>query len=149
MKTSTFRLFSLVALFFVASLDSSATAQSRIYEKDLAGQWKLTLDLRSEGESALERVLLGAVDNLVDEVDVRFEFLPNNKLRVTTIDSEDGDETEDAEWRINKDGHLEMGETKNFDSDDVWVMRDGKLYAYDVEDGKLGKQEKVYLERIK
>ena len=133
-----------LSLFLVTA---SANGQSRVYEKDLAGEWKLVVDLDKQGENALERIILNAVDGIMDEVDIRFQFLPKNQLQVSVSAMDSNVETEMSTWKINKDGQLVIDDTDKFSSDDDWMMKDGRLYAYEMEDGKLVPDMGAYLER--
>ena len=50
---------------------------------------------------------------------------------------------------INDEGQLVISESDQIHSDDVWMLKDGRLYAYELEDGKPAEvEEGVYLERI-
>jgi len=137
-----------VAILSMSLSSTSTLAQSRVYEKDLLGEWRLVIDLHKKGDNALERIIMGAVDGIMDEIDLHFEFMKDGQLHVTTTLDEDADD-EDSEWRINSEGQLELGDTDHFDSDSVWMMSDGRLYSYEVEDGELVRKEEVYMEKIR
>ncbi|MCB0718773.1 MAG: hypothetical protein KDD65_10015 [Bacteroidetes bacterium] len=142
-----FALLIAAAVLTTTFFSTRAFAQSRVYEKDLIGEWRLVIDLHKKGDNALERIVMGAVDGIMDEIDLHFEFMKDGQLHVTTALDEDADD-EDTEWRINSKGQLELGDTEHFDSDSVWMMSDGRLYAYEDEDGELVRKEEVYLEKI-
>ncbi|NNE35849.1 MAG: hypothetical protein HKN13_11455 [Rhodothermales bacterium] len=148
MKTASARILVLAALLIGVASISQAHAQSRVYEKDILGEWKLTLDLADQGDNTFERMVLGAIDGLIDGIDIHFIFEPDNKMMVTVNAMGDDDESEESEWRINKEGQLMISETDNFESDDVWLMKDGRLYSYEIENGELVEEEGVFLERV-
>lgn len=131
---------------------SEATAQSKVRAKDLRGVWKMEINLKAEAETAGERVLLNAIDGLIDEVDIYMEFLPDNRLLITT-DSFGDIEEEEGEWHINKSGELVLGDTDKFSSDDTfWLLKRGRLIAYEYEKGKRKAKNKgktVYIRKVK
>ena len=142
----------LLALTILALSVTAAHAQSRVYEKDLIGTWKLVIDLDGkDADSALERVAMKAVSGLLDEIDIRFVFMKDHRLEVLTraFDDEEVDEDE-SEWRINDRGELILGDTDKVDLEDtVWLRKGDRLVPFEVEDGKRKRKEKIYLERIR
>lgn len=147
------RLLTLSAL--VLAITFSASAQKKIKYSDLEGEkWKLTIDIRDEIEEELddsdsffERLVIksvgGLVDNILDEIDIYFEFRRNNELKVTVYAFGER-EVEYTEWRINRNGALVIEDTDSFksDRDDEWYMVDDIIIAYDsdkrkVEDGNV------------
>ena len=141
-------LILLACLFSLTAYESSA--QSRVYDKDILGKWKLVFELDKQGDNAFERIVMKAVDGFLDEIDIRFDFQKDHRVLITVSALGDEEETEESEWQINSSGQLLISDTDNFDSDDVWMMKDGKLFAYDIEDGELvADEEGVYLERLK
>ena len=138
----------IVLLFgFIATF---AQAQSRVKSKDLSGTWKMVFDVEKEGDSAAERVILNAVGGFLDEIDIYFEFLPDNELKVR-VDAFGDEEIEYSEWHITKAGELSLGESEHFEDDDsVWMFRGKRLVSYEYEDGRRVKEkENVYLERVR
>lgn len=150
----------LLALTLLMSI--GANAQSKVKEKDLDGVWMLKIEIDEENwkreiedeDNAIARAVIrgvsGLVDGILDEIDVRFEFLKNNEVRIfTEVFGEE--EVEYTDWNINSRGELEIGDTDHFDNadDTVWMMEDGILVAYD-RDGKYKKDDdaRVYLVRI-
>lgn len=137
----------MLALILLAST-ATVNAQSRVYEKDLRGEWKLMTELKERADNPLERVILNAVDGIVEGVDVRFVFHPDHDVTVTVVGLED-DEPDEARWQINDDGQLVISESDQVDDEGVWMLKDGKLYAYELVDGKPAEiAESVYLERV-
>ena len=145
MKERLLALGLLLALTF-----SVAHAQLGVHPKDLRGTWQLVFNIGEQAESATERVVLNAVEGVLDEIDVRFEFLADNELKVT-VNAFGEQETEYAEWEINDHKELILGETDHFEGEDtVWLFNEGRLHAYEYEHGEHLKPEKgFYLKRIK
>lgn len=138
----------LLGVFFVA-VAAPAQSQSRVYDKDLRGEWRLMTELKEHADSPLERVILNAVDGLVEGVDVRFVFHANHDVTITVVGLED-DDPDEARWRINADGQLVISESDQVDDEGVWLLKNGRLYAYDLVDGKpADTKEGAYLERVK
>ena len=138
----------LLAVILVASA-ATVNAQSRVYEKDLRGEWKLMTELKEKADNPLERIILNAVDGIVEGVDVRFVFHDNHDVTVTVVGLED-DEPDQARWWINDDGQLVISESDQVAEDGVWMLKGGRLYAYDLVDGKPAEvTEGAYLERVK
>ncbi|WP_457652528.1 hypothetical protein [Rhodocaloribacter sp.] len=140
----------LLALTFLTLTATAAHAQSRVYEKDLTGTWKLMIDLDGkDADSALERIAMKAVDGLLDEIDIRFVFMKDHRLKVVTRAFDDEEEDEDySEWRINDRGELILGDSDKVDFEDtVWLRKGDRLLPFEVEDGK--RKEKIYLVRIR
>jgi hypothetical protein len=142
----------LLVLTFLALTATAAHAQSRVYEKDLAGTWKLVIDLdEKDAGSSLERIAMKAVGGLLDEIDIRFVFMDDNRLKVVTRAFGREEEDEDySEWRVNDRGELILGDSDKVDFEDaVWLRKGDRLVPYEYEDGQRKKKEKIYLERIR
>ena len=129
---------------------SSVQAQSRVRSKDLSGTWKLVFDIDKDADSATERVILNAVDGFLDELDISFEFLPDNELKVVA-NAFGEEEIEYSEWHITGAGELSLGESEYVDDEDsVWMFVGKRLVSYEYKDGRRGKEkENVYLERVR
>lgn len=157
MKTFTTTLIMLTLWMSVGAL-----AQSKVKEKDLDGVWMLKIEIDEEDwkreieneENALARAVIrgvsGLVDGILDEIDIRFEFMKDNKVRVyAQVFGQE--EVDYAEWNINDRGELEIGDTEHWQGtgDTIWLMEDGILVAYD-KDGRYKKTDdaRVYLVRI-
>ena len=133
-----------LTLFLVVGFMLSLMAQNQLNEDDLEGQWKLVIDLTEEHfeeewdeESALGRFIARTVtdfvENIMEEVDIRFEFLSNHRLRVTAEIFDDR-EVEYTDWYITRDSELKIGDSEHFkndDDDDIWLMEDGVLVSYE------------------
>ena len=133
-----------LTLFLLVGFTLGLMAQNQVNEDDLEGQWKLVIDLTEEHfeeewdeESALgrfiARTVTDLVENIMEEVDIRFEFLSNHRLRVT-CKIFDEREVEYTDWYINRDSELKIGDSKHLkidDDDDIWLMEDGVLVSYE------------------
>jgi hypothetical protein len=144
----------LTALLLVAS---SALAQDRIRTRDLEGTtWKLVFDLdneraKAEADNAFERIVLSAVDGLLDEISVHLTFEKRGQLTVMAgAFGEEEEEEERSDWYINEDGQLELGDSKSISYDDtVWLRYGDRLVPFERNDrGRLERENAVYLERV-
>lgn len=151
----------LALLCIIALLSSSfVSAQSKVKDRDVLGEWKLHVDLQKEIQDKdsdlnfLEKALVGAVSGIVNtamnHVDIRFDFKRNNEvlLKIHNKD-EDTTETETLKWFINNQGQLEVedidNDNVNVQHDGAWMLLDKQLVA--VEDGKV--KQAVYLEKMR
>ncbi|WOK07851.1 hypothetical protein RT717_04320 [Imperialibacter roseus] len=155
----TLLLIGLFAFTYVA-----AHAQRRVNERDLTGVWKLVIDVdkdevREEIEdedNIVAQIFAETVTdfafNIIEKIDIRFEFLPDNRLRVeANVFGES--EVEYSEWRINKDGELWISDSDHFkvddDDDDFWLMENGKLVSFEKQRDGSKRNKSVYLEPVK
>lgn len=147
MKTSCIPALLLVALLIPAT----AGAQPRVQERDLDGTWRMVFDLKGEGETAGERVLLNAIDGLMAEIDIRFEFQQDGVLKViTSAFDEPEPEVEYGEWSLTEDGWLVLEESEAIEIDDaLWTREGRRLVAYEREGGTLEKKHGVYMVRVR
>lgn len=151
----------LALLCIIALLSSSfVSAQSKVKDRDVLGEWKLHVDLQKEIQDKdsdlnfLEKALVGAVSGIVttamNHVDIRFDFKRNNEvlLKIHNKD-ENTSETETLKWFINNKGQLEIEDIDNdhvnVQHDGAWMLLDKQLVA--VEDGKI--KQAVYLEKMR
>jgi len=142
----------LLLLIFLVPALTAAHAQSRVYEKDLSGTWKLVVDLdEREADSALERVALKAVGGLLDEIDIRFVFMDDHRLVVVTrAFDDDEDDVDYSEWRVNDRGELMLGASDKADFEDtVWLREGDRLIPFEYDDGRRAKKQALYLARIR
>ena len=138
----------LLSLVVVASLlVSDSLAQSGVHEKDLKGTWLMTFDIAEEADSAAERVALSVVGGLLDWIEIRFEFLPENRLKVI-VNVFGEREVEYGEWRVNERRELVLSDTDHFEAEDTfWLFEDGRLTAYEYENGeRVRADDGVFLE---
>jgi len=121
-----------LALVLAVLLVTPAAAQKRVDPDRLDGTWKLVFDIDADAEeSALGRVALRAVAGLLEEVEVRFAFLDDARLRVM-VDAF-GEKDEDwSEWHVAPEGYLVLGESEHFDVEDtVWLFDGDRLVAFE------------------
>ena len=156
MKRITFA--SILAILVVCS---AAIAPGKTKEKDIIGKWKFHLEIGKAIEeetqdeddfgSLFARGIGRLVDDLVDEVDITFDFQKNNILVVTQDSSFDDDDeepnVETYRWKINKKGYVVTTpinkRNKSFQDSDGWKLKKGKLVPVDEDD-----EEIVWMERI-
>lgn len=155
------QLVLLACLFLVPVL---ASGQKKVKENDIIGTWKLVIlidddededdedyENRDVDESFLGHVLSSGIKalvfNIIDDIDVRFEFHKDGTLEVYAMGEREDDETR---WYINSAGELVINDDddRDRDDDDIWLLKDGKLQAYERRGSKL-KEKDVYLEKIK
>lgn len=146
-------LLTLLASFIIVF---SSEAQTEVKPSDLDGEWKMVFDFSKEDweeeyedESLLERIIAssvsGLVFNILEDLDIWFEFKDHNKLKIT-IEIFDERDVDYTRWYINKTGELEIGD-HDFDGDEVWLFRGDKLVAYERNKGRL-EEKNIYLERV-
>ena len=122
-------IFLSTALLVLSS--GAVLAQSSVHEKDLRGVWHLTFNIADRAENPGEQIVLGAVEGLLDWIDIRFEFLPENRLKVM-VDVFGEEEVEYAEWRVNDRHELVLSNSDHFDAEGtVWLFEGGRLVAYE------------------
>jgi hypothetical protein len=153
------RTLLLIGLFAVTYV--AANAQRRVNERDLKGVWKLVIDVdkdevREEIEdedNIVAQIFAETVTdfafNIIDKIDIRFEFLPDNRLRIETNAFGESD-VDYSEWHINKDGELWISDSDHFnigddDEDDFWMFDGKNLVAYEKGDNGRKKNKEVYL----
>jgi hypothetical protein len=89
------------------------------------------------------------VDDLVDEIDITFDFQKNNVLVVTQNSLSDYDEEsiEKYTWKIDGNGYVVTKPVNkgnsSYDDGDGWILKKGKLIPVD-EDENV-----VWMERVK
>jgi len=148
------------SLFAVLILCSAAIAPGKTKEKDIIGKWKFHLNISNAIEeetkddddlgSLFARGIGRLVDDLVDEVDITFDFQKNNILEVTENSDLDKDEptVETYHWKINKKGHVVTSpvnkKNKSFKNSEGWRLENGKLIPVDTEG-----EDVVWMEKIK
>ncbi|MFY0652673.1 MAG: hypothetical protein JXQ96_11595 [Cyclobacteriaceae bacterium] len=139
-------------LFIVLSVNAQT---KKVKEKDLKGEWKLVIDIDKdditdeldEEDNVFARLIVksvaGIVDGVLDEIDIRFEFQSNQRLKIT-VNAFGEEDVEYSNWKINKRGELIIEDSDSFDSDDdYWLFQGDVLVAYDEDDDKPSKE--VYL----
>lgn len=148
-----------ILMFFLAA---TGFAQERVSEREVLGTWKLNVDIReaidqeSEEmgffEGMMAKAFSGMAADIMDEIDITFDFRKNNVLYLTVHTDFDEDETETEElyWEINDKGQLFIEDIDNnevqIDNDGYWMKSDGKLVAID-KDGST--EHLAWMERTK
>lgn len=148
-----------ILMFFLAA---TGFAQERVSEREVLGTWKLNVDIReaidqeSEEmgffEGMMAKAFSGMAADIMDEIDITFDFRKNNVLYLTVHTDFDEDETETEElyWEINDKGQLFIEDIDNnevqIDNDGYWMKSGGKLVAID-KDGS--KEHLAWMERTK
>lgn len=153
------RTLLLIGLF--AFVFDAALAQRPVKESDLKGVWKLVIDVDKdevrdeieEEDNIVAQIFAETITdfafNIIDKIDIRFEFLPDNRLRIETSAFGESD-VEYSEWHINRDGELVISDSDNFnvdngDGDDVWVKEGNYLVSYDKDGSSRKRNKEVYL----
>lgn len=100
----------------------------------------------------LAKNLTNIVFDVIEEIDIRFEFLPDHRLRIET-EVFGASDVEYTDWFINGDGELIIGDTDNFrvngdDDDGVWLREGDLLVAYDKDRHGRKKNKEVYLKPV-
>ncbi|MFY0600746.1 MAG: hypothetical protein JXR03_13820 [Cyclobacteriaceae bacterium] len=125
-------------------------AQNRAKEKDIIGNWKIVIeiedaldeakdDLDDDGEVFAKLVLSSVsslVENIIDEIDIYIEFMPNGKLEIN-VNAFDEEEIDYGTWELDSKGRLYIDDTDDFDLDnDYWILKDGVLVNSDPDSEK-------------
>ena len=147
---------------FALLISSSGFSQSKVKERQVIGKWKLHLNLKEKVKEEtkdingfgkiLAKSIVSAVDDLIDEADITFNFKRNNVLEVTqkSLTDDDEESTEIYEWKIDKKGRLvtsqSSGKKLKFNNNSGWMIKKGKLVPVD-DDKKIEKE--VWLQKVK
>ncbi|WP_224488104.1 hypothetical protein [Robertkochia flava] len=137
-------------------------AQERVKEKDVLGTWKFKIDIRDAVkeeakdmgffEGMMAKAVSGMVEDIMEEIDITFDFQKNNVVYLTVVNDieERETETEKLHWEIDEDGSIRIDDIDNdnvqIQNDGYWVLADGKLIAYE-KDGTIEKN--AWMERVK
>ena len=146
-----------LSMILLMLLGINAHAQKKVKERDLRGQWKMVFDfdedfieeeLEDEDLPWLGKMIAEGVSdvviNILDDIDVRFEFRDNNKLKIM-VEVFGEEEVEYARWHIDSKGALILDDDDH--DDDIWLFDSDRLYAYESSNGSLKKQP-IYLKRV-
>ncbi|PIB34782.1 hypothetical protein BFP72_04865 [Reichenbachiella sp. 5M10] len=153
---------SIIGVFvFVLACYVVEAQPKKVKTRDLNGVWQLKIDLGEEfleeemedEDNAFARVILQAtgsfVNGILDELDIRFEFLPDNRCMVYVSAFDSDTEIEEARWEINRDGQLVISDTDSFQTSDeeYWMMQDDILIA--MKDGEVLEDDaRIYMVRL-
>ena len=157
----------ILLLTLILTAGFTIDAQHKVKERDLKGQWKMVIDideeeirdeLRDEDIPWLSRVFAKSITSLVfdiiEEIDIEMQFKDNNRLKVI-IEAFGEREVEYGHWYIDRDGalvlddlgHFKIGDDDYHHDQDIWLMKNGRLVAYEQHGRRLDRQP-VYLKRI-
>jgi len=79
----------------------------------------------------IAKAVVGVVFDVIDELDIYFDFRDNGKVRIE-VDIFGVEDIEYADWYINKYGELVIDDTDVIDNDnDVWLLEGNRLVAYE------------------
>jgi len=145
----------LLFLLIVGLVYSVSHGQTKVTEKELKGEWKMIIDIDEDKideeledagpfERIITRSVSGFVLNVIEEIDIRFTFLKNHRLRIE-IEVLGEREVEYSDWYINSHGELLIGDDP--DDDEVWMMNKDRLVSYKNRHGRLRERE-IYMVRI-
>ena len=145
----------LLFLIIVGLVFTVSEGQTRVTEKDLKGEWKMIIDIDEDKideeledagpfERIIGRSVSGFVLNLIEEIDIRFTFLKNHRLRIE-IEVLGEREVEYSDWYINSHGELLIGDDP--DDDEVWMINKDRLVSYKNRHGRLRERE-IYMVRV-
>lgn len=155
MKTT---FMTLVMLFTL----TATMAQQRVKERDVLGSWELKVDIQqaikeetknmSLFEGMMARAFSGLAEEVMEEIDITFEFQKNHVAYLTVHSDLEEDETkvEKLYWTINDKGQLIIEDIENdnvkFDNDGFWMRSKDRLVAID-ENGTT--EHLAWMERVK
>ncbi|TRZ47455.1 hypothetical protein D3A96_01735 [Robertkochia marina] len=148
---------------FLMLLTLTATmAQQRVKERDVLGTWELKVDIQQAikeetknmnlFEGMMARAFSGMAEEVMEEIDITFDFRKNNVLYLTvhTDLGEDETDVEELYWEINKHGQLIIEDIDNdnvqVNNDGYWMKSEGRLVAID-KDGSL--EPLAWMQRVK
>ena len=165
----------LTTTLLLVMVCASLSAQSKVREKDILGEWDLVIDLEEareevkeeleEEESWLARRFASGISSfamdIVKKIDIKFDFRKDGEVKLS-INIFGEREVEYLDWSINDDGQLiiedkdhdrrdDRRSNNSFDfsdDDDVWMMKNGKLQVFEkTRKGRLEIKEEIYLKR--
>ena len=145
----------LLLLLIVGLVFTVSYSQTKVTEKDLKGEWKMIIDIDEDeideeldGVGPFGRIIArsvsGFVLNLIEEIDIRFTFLKNHRLRIE-IKIFNEREVEYSDWYINSHGELLIGDDP--DDDEVWMMNKNRLVSYKNRHDRLRERD-IYMVRV-
>ena len=153
MKTT---LLSFMLLFVVGF--GSATAQERVTEAKLLGEWRMLINVEDEirkeadQEGFLTKMFLngisGMVQGILDDIDIQMTFKKDGVLELVALYDGEIDDVETLAWRIDEKGHLYIDDFKNervsIENDGYWMWENGRLISFE-EDGT--RNENVWMQK--
>lgn len=153
MKTT---LLSFMLVFVVGY--GSATAQDRVTEAKLLGEWRMMINVEDEirkeadQEGYLTKMFLngisGLVQGILDDIDIQMTFKKGGVLELVAMYDGKVDDVETLSWRIDEKGHLYIDDFKNervsIENDGYWMWENGQLISFE-EDGT--RNENVWMKK--
>lgn len=153
MKTT---LLSLVLLYIVGL--GAATAQDRVTEARLLGEWRMMINVEDEirkeadEEGFLTKMFLngisGMVQGILDDIDIQMTFKKDGVLELVALYDGEVDDVETLSWRIDENGRLYIDDFKNervsIENDGYWMWENGRLISFE-EDGT--RNENVWMQK--
>lgn len=153
MKTTLLSFMLLVVVGFGA-----ATAQERVTEAKLLGEWRMLINVEDEirkeadQEGFLTKMFLngisGMVQGILDDIDIQMTFKKDGVLELVALYDGEVDDMETLSWRIDEKGHLYIDDFKNervsIENDGYWMWENGRLISFE-EDGT--RNENVWMQK--
>lgn len=154
MKTVALSLIILLSLAL-----TSVSAQQRVTESRILGEWTLMIniedEIRKEAEtedSALARAFMrglsGFIQSVLDDIEISLTFQINGIADLLVITNEKVSEQEELQWHINARGQLIIDDFKSekvsISNNGYWMFDGKKLISFD-SDGTLNKN--VWMQR--
>lgn len=153
MKTS---LLSL-ALLLVLGL-GSVTAQERVTEARLLGEWRMMINVEEEIKKETEQEgfltqmfmngISGMVQGILDNIEIQMTFKKGGVLEMVAIYDGEIDDIETLAWRINEKGQLFIDDFQNdnvkIENDGYWMWEKGRLVSFEL-DGT--RNDNVWIEK--
>jgi len=148
----------LLILTLFCLVNYSLTAQDKVKEKALKGEWKMVFDIDEEDlekeieeESWFGWMVASSVSefvaDLMDEIDIRMEFEDGGDLKITVYAFGEK-EVEGAVWYINRDGELIItDEGDDDDEDEVWMFVEENLVLFEKSRSGRLEDKPVYMVR--
>jgi len=126
------------ALALILLVSTSAAAQDRVDRAALDGTWKLEFDIRLEdADNALERMAIRMANGLLEEMEIRFAFMDEGRLRVM-VDAFGDKEEEWSDWEITPEGYLRMGDSEHLKGEDtLWYLDGERLLPFDQDEDEV------------
>lgn len=154
------KIVALSLFLFISLTATSVSAQQRVTESKLLGEWKLMIniedEIRKEAESedsaltrAFMRGLSGFIQSVLDDIEINLTFRKNGIADLVVITDTKVTEQEELKWHINARGQLVIEDIKSEKvslSNDGYWMFDGKNLISFESDGTL--QKNVWMQKL-
>ncbi len=152
----------LIAVLLITSIGAAEAQTRKVKEKELMGVWQMKIKLKEglieeeieEEDNAFARMIAAGVgsfvEGMLDEIDVKFEFLPDGVCKVYAAAFDSDSDVDYTRWEINAKGELRIEDTDTYNSDgddEYWLFEDDVLLLRE-KDGKPDEDAQVILFRI-